>query len=1709
MANNPCNIIRYDSEIGRLYDPTILLKTRSGKTLGNIIYDKESWSIKLSATDLDEISFDVYKYVDDKKNPVWDDLIDLRLIDVKGYGQFEISVDYSDKEQTIKTITAKSLETELGQLYLDEFHVNDDDATTMIMTDYNKDDFDADGNFIPTVFYNKDDSKHSLLDRVLADKAPHWSIGHVPEYIAVDKENEPELSSKFQRIFTVDGTTIYDFLTGDIAKECNVIFTFDTYNRIINCYNLEDYTWVSEDGKRTITINAIGNDTGIFIDKRKLAKEITITSKSDEVKNALKVKAGDDVISDYVRAANLNGSNMIYNFAKFQLDDMPKGLVNCLEKYQEMMDADANDYYGKNGIFTRLAKLYDDLLYYQSDMMPDVHLNETTAKEQYDSVKTYLQSNSVAVYDIETYSSTSFQGITNNVDAMANVGIDSRYKFEIIKDSVSYDSNTHKWKGRYTITRRTDDTDTYSSPDNEFTIVTINDDNLSYTKQKIEKALSKTDMSTVDFDVSNYTTDKQLYDYFNLYSQNRLKGFVEGYDSCISILASAVSTAKVTTNIVELQKKYKQRYDQCNKVYEERKKQVEDIQSRIVTLQDEQSKFASEHNLKNWLDKTDSDYYRIFCMYIREDTYENSNYISDGLTDSECINKAKELLNTAQAELKKSCVLQRTISTSINNLLCMSEFEKLREDFCLFNYIRVGTDDEVFKLCLIDVSFNASDPSGIDVTYSENIESVDGKTSDIKSILDQASSIASTYTYTSLQAKSGATANSVVTDMRNNGINAALMRLSNSDDNEVTYGREGIICKQVTDDGFYSDKATRITGSGMYITNDNWNTIKACVGETTDGNYGVIADTIVGKLIAGDQLVISNGNGSVKITGDGILLDGGSISWITPMDKSGVDGLEDDLANLKENIDQNAQNFTEAIKKAQEDLQSQIDGEITSWFEDYDPTVDNEPTSTWKTDSDKVKHEGDLFYNTATGRALRYIYNSSTKNHEWSIITDEAISKALADAATAQDTADRKRRVFVDTPYVPYDVGDLWAQGDKGDLYKCKIAKTDKQTYSPNDWEKATKYTDDTAWKNWTSDTGDFGKYKKDIQSQLDGKSETTYGGAAPPHNPEKGDLWFCTDGTIGYGKDKAYMYDGTTWQESNGVPDSVWDIADGKSSIFVTKPTKVLSTVDSNFYHKNDLWILESDTVLSGHTKGTVMVATSDSTKFNSTHWVEKVKYTDDTKANAVDKKLTAYKKEISDFQTQVDTQFSVAGVTKQGGNYIYSPKIGAGYLYISKDGCSVTINPANEDIAKDIIVGGDTDIDADTSSINDYVFSVTVKNENRSKNVFSINRNGSAYFNGEIKASSGAIGGWDISNGGIKHGDDTNFLKLDSTNKALISSNGNSKVVVTNGNIKMCKGSTEVMSIYGTNWSGKTNMGLNFTASEQTGFIAFGRVINSGTYNPDFYINYDDSSKQRLCFDGTAEFGNTVNFNNSTSFNYNTTFNHNTTFNYAPTFSGGLQGGTVFNRQNLTGEGGELILQNAYSNTHSAYLDVLSDSFRVHNGSAALLSVDLSSGITTGNFSGSFSGNATSATNATYASYVANTASSSHTANMYSTSDNKMYYCPNGSSKRFKTDIEPVKDDKLDPHKLYDIDVVQFKYKPSFYNLPDDTEMDTVIGIIAEDVEEKYPCAAEHDEDNGEVINWLERYLVPPMLSLIQEQHKEIEILKTEINELKEKIK
>lgn len=67
------------------------------------------------------------------------------------------------------------------------------------------------------------------------------------------------------------------------------------------------------------------------------------------------------------------------------------------------------------------------------------------------------------------------------------------------------------------------------------------------------------------------------------------------------------------------------------------------------------------------------------------------------------------------------------------------------------------------------------------------------------------------------------------------------------------------------------------------------------------------------------------------------------------------------------------------------------------------------------------------------------------------------------DIADVQDTADRKRQVFVAQPYGPYDVGDLWLRSwtdstgvARKDLYRCVTARA--SGFNVNDWAEATFY---------------------------------------------------------------------------------------------------------------------------------------------------------------------------------------------------------------------------------------------------------------------------------------------------------------------------------------------------------------------------------------------------------------------------------------------------------------------------------------------------------------------------------------------------------------------------------------------------------------------------------------------------------------------------
>lgn len=177
---------------------------------------------------------------------------------------------------------------------------------------------------------------------------------------------------------------------------------------------------------------------------------------------------------------------------------------------------------------------------------------------------------------------------------------------------------------------------------------------------------------------------------------------------------------------------------------------------------------------------------------------------------------------------------------------------------------------------------------------------------------------------------------------------------------------------------------------------------------------------------------------------------------------SGQD-VEEVLEEVKITANEARDYITNTLPALFEEVDARIDGQVESFFENYDPTLTNKPASDWTTGIEKERHLNDTFTNNTTGASWKWVKDGNA--YKWIEIADVATVKALAIAGKAQETADGKIRNFITTaehptPYPPYDVGDLWNQGDNGDIMCCIVSRV-SGNYVASDWVKSNKYTDD------------------------------------------------------------------------------------------------------------------------------------------------------------------------------------------------------------------------------------------------------------------------------------------------------------------------------------------------------------------------------------------------------------------------------------------------------------------------------------------------------------------------------------------------------------------------------------------------------------------------------------------------------------------------
>ena len=1292
---------------GNVEDITFVLATKNGDKISNITNVTDIVT-KHAMNSYSEFSFNAHKELNRNTLRCWNDIKDFKLMWIPEWDMwFETYVEIDEENEDIKKVTGKSLgEAELSQIMLYNIEINTE-------TDISRDDYK-----IPTTFYNPDHPEASLVNR-LTEKAPHYRFAHIDISLM-----------NIQRTFTFDKKSIYDALK-EVAEELNCLFVFGCGSdangkpeRTISVYDLEANckdcghrdTFVDKCPKcgSTNVTNGYGEYTNVFISRDNLVEEVTYTTDADSVKNCFKLTAGDDLMTAAVRSCNPNGSDYIYYFSDAVRSDMSEQLQEKLSAYDKLyeeyqkthnFDIDSSFVNNYNAIVTKYIK-YDDSLkkiespitgypklmqtyfdtidmvqFLKNKLMPNITKPDNSAESQGE----YLMENLPSSAATTSLKNLSVSTANNIMISLAQSIVKGSFKITVTETTLSNDV----WRGKFNLKSYSDEDDTYTSSP---VSIGINENYEEYVRQRIEKILNKSDDNYYDI-VGLFKQDLTVFkSELKKYCLDSLNTFQKCCQSCIDIMvqqgvASDSSTA-TTSNAINAKAIY-------DSLYVPYYNKLNAIQDEILVREDEVYTVEGKYNNQNELiqDGVQIEIERIigdvqdtlnfqkfigdelnkeFCAFLRMDEYSNDNYISDGLDNTELFQNAFDFINVATKELYKSATLQHSITGTLKNFLRMREFAPIVNSFKNGNWITIQIDDEIYQLRIIEYTIDFASSQNIDVTFSDVISAKD-IASDIKSILDQASNMATSYGSIVRQSDMNSNFSKKMSDMILKGLDMTNTKIVSSADNQdITWDEHGLLCREFNDIlNDYNPCQLKIINHGLYITNDGWKTAKAGVGQfyyfdpkdkVYKEGYGIIADTLVGNLILSSQVGIYNEEKSIEMDKNGIIVTtntynknvftikkeitddegnityerqlyiddngnivlggGASISWdnVIGTDK---DGKSNSMSKLFKTLN-------DTLNEKYNYLLNQDDKKAETWYQSGDPSVD------WTTDELKARHKGDLWYNTNDQKT--YIFTGESWELTKTTPPDDVFDKI-----------DGKAQIFVAQPKSPYAVGDLWFNSATSDIMTCVKARNTIGEFDSTEWEKRNKYTDDSTLTDFINNTytTDIGN----IQNQIDGKIETfrqetdpsTAWTTAEDKKKHIGDLWYNT------ATNETFMYNGTGWSPVAGtVPDEVWGKIDSKCQIFTAQPKPP--------YNKGDLWFVGS----SGDIL-TCTTARKDGESYVETDWTKQNKYTDDTTANTIKDGILK--------STYIDSQWVIAPNIK-GGQLLISNKSGTISAQITSEG-------------------------------------------------------------------------------------------------------------------------------------------------------------------------------------------------------------------------------------------------------------------------------------------------------------------------------------------------------------------------------------------------------------------------------------------------------
>ena len=661
--------------------------------------------------DLDEISFNVNKYIDIDGNTEitsngYDKLHAFMEIYVEDIGYFQIKepqiVNEISKES--KTVTGVSIATELLQKDLVGFTVNTSTASSLeMLADNNINSLGYPNEYI--TFYNENNSQLSLMDLVL-EKAVGWKVGTIDEFLK---------NKKFS--FSDVNESIFSFLTKTLSSTAKCIFIFNTIDKTVSAY----------------AENHIGDNTGVVIAERNLLNSVDVQCDSDNIYTRLNVQGKDSL-----NFADINyGDTHIFNLDYYKNSDyMNQDLIKAVDVWEKARENGREDYINK-------VKTYQSYL------------------EQISDIDNKVPTNGV----LNNWDNMSMDELTKNLT----------YYNSLIKEFQIIAQNTHPRAGETVYKGNLDDyvplrLNPDDTVDHNSYMADLDGQGKETYREIITYVIPNIEIAIDNFDLLVDKKADYIEDYlteWDLYGLSELKAKQSSYENQVDTLkAYSKNWRSLTSEEKKSHGNNEENYTQYHNEYIKLKgyltailKKTEELNNKKNTLiasKDALSKTLS--TIRKNMDITggrtvDGVFVKWFTdkqlqiinLLFHDTDYTNENILTTKLDNfSDKLEIEKELYSDAENELSELSMPQYTFSCNLDNLLDIEEFREIwNDDFKVGNLVTLEVSKNVFtKLRLISISYNPFIKSNdLTVSFSNMVTGKDGR-NDFSYIFDKAISAA-------------------------------------------------------------------------------------------------------------------------------------------------------------------------------------------------------------------------------------------------------------------------------------------------------------------------------------------------------------------------------------------------------------------------------------------------------------------------------------------------------------------------------------------------------------------------------------------------------------------------------------------------------------------------------------------------------------------------------------------------------------------------------------------------------------------------------------------------------------------------------------------------------------------------------------------------------------------------------------------------------